>query len=93
VPPDSCHTLAATLCLNIWCVCITAVIRDRNVYILNVMRARLEFPELRTRAIEQARQHQAQVLLIEDQASGTQLIQTLRAETPSGVPSPIARRP
>ncbi|WP_422723165.1 hypothetical protein [Erythrobacter alti] len=45
------------------------------------------------RSIELARNHGALALLIEDAASGQQLVQVLRAEEPAGVPSPIARRP
>ena len=76
-----------------WSVCITVLIRGRDIYVLDVMRARLEFPDLHRRAGELAREYGANALLIEDQASGTQLIQTLRAEAGKGVPTPIARRP
>jgi predicted phage terminase large subunit-like protein len=75
-----------------WSVCITALVRGRDICIIDVHRARLVFPDLRSRSIELAH-HQTRVLLIEDQASGMQLIQTLRADSPRGVPSPIARRP
>ena len=44
-----------------------------------------------TASISLARDHRVDVLLIEEQASGTQLIQLLRAEDPRGVPSPIAQ--
>jgi predicted phage terminase large subunit-like protein len=78
---------------NDWSVCVTALVVDRRIYLLDVSRARLTFPDLRVRAISLARDHRAQVLLIEDQSSGTQLIQTLRSEAPRGVPEPIGRRP
>lgn len=75
---------------NDWSVCITARIVNDTAYIIDVFRKKLEFPALRREAIRLARLHGAQVLLIEDAASGTQLIQTLRAEAASGVPRPIA---
>ncbi len=78
---------------NDWSVCIIAHVRHREVRILHVMRERLTFPDLKRRAIDLARQWTAEVLLIEDAASGQQLIQTLRNEEPRGVPFPIARRP
>jgi predicted phage terminase large subunit-like protein len=78
---------------NDWSVCVTALVVDRRIYLLDVSRARLTFPDLRVRAIGLARCHRPQVLLIEDQSSGTQLIQTLRSEAPRGVPEPIGRRP
>ena len=65
----------------------------KDIYILNVLRRRMTMPALMATAIAQAQDHRANVLLIEDQASGTQLIQLLRAEALRGVPSPIARRP
>jgi len=78
---------------NDWSVCVTALVLRNTITILNVLRRRMTMPVLRATAIAQARDHRADVLLIEDQASGTQLIQLLRAEAPRGVPSPIARRP
>jgi predicted phage terminase large subunit-like protein len=78
---------------NSFSVCITALVRRRFVHILDVWRGRLEFPDLRKKAIELAQLHGARTLLIEDRASGQQLIQTLRSEQPAGVPFPIARHP
>ena len=78
---------------NDWSVFVVARVLGKAIHILDVARARLQFPQLKARAIEFARVHGAQVLLIEDAASGQQLIQTLRAEYPRGVPPPLARRP
>jgi predicted phage terminase large subunit-like protein len=78
---------------NDWSVCVTALVRGKDIYILDVFRRRMQIPELKAAAVALARQHGARVLLIEDQASGTQLIQTLRAESPAQVPSPVPRRP
>lgn len=74
-------------------VCITALIRKRQIYVLDVYRAKLKFPDLKRQVENSARQWQAKVLLIEDAASGQQLIQVLRNEAPRGVPRPIARKP
>lgn len=78
---------------NDWPVCVTALIQGKQIYILDVFRARLKFHLLKAKAIELGRAHNAKVLLIEDASSGTALIQSLRAEEPQGVPLPIARRP
>lgn len=78
---------------NSFSVCVTALVRSRHVYILDVWRGRLEFPELKKKAVELARLHNARTLLIEDRASGQQLIQTLRSEEPLGVPLPIPCQP
>ncbi|MEO1169458.1 MAG: phage terminase large subunit [Pseudomonadota bacterium] len=74
-------------------VCITACKRGKDIFIVDVWRGKLEFPDLQRKAIELARLHRAQTLLIEDKASGQQLIQALRAVDMAGVPSPIGRTP
>lgn len=47
---------------------------------LNVFRRRLNYPELKRAVQEQARLYKANAILIEDKASGTQLIQELSRE-------------
>jgi predicted phage terminase large subunit-like protein len=79
--------------LNDWSVCITAWICRQQIFIVDVWRQKVAFPDLKKATIQNARHYRAQVLLIEDQASGTQLLQTLRNENPVGVPAPIARKP
>jgi predicted phage terminase large subunit-like protein len=60
-------------------VCTTwGITRDRRIFLLDVFRARLEYPELKRKVVELAgRFHPARVL-IEDTAAGTQLVQELR---------------
>jgi len=76
-----------------WSVCITARIVDLRIYIIDLWRGRLEYPDLERKCIELARFHNAQNILIEDRASGQQLIQSLRGRRPQGVPLPIAVNP
>ena len=78
---------------NDYSVCITARHWRKEVHILNIWRGRVEFPQLLKKTIELARTFNPRTLLIEDKASGSQLIQTLRASHEPGVPSPIARKP
>jgi predicted phage terminase large subunit-like protein len=78
---------------NAWSVCITAHVEGRLVRILDVFRRKLLFPDLRKHAIRLAREYQPREILIEDQSSGTQLIQTLRSESHDGVPWPLPRKP
>ncbi len=78
---------------NDYSVCITVLIRKREIYVLDVFRAKLQFPDLKRQVKALACKWQANVLLIEDAASGQQLIQILRHEGPQGVPRPIARKP
>lgn len=78
---------------NDWSVCITAVMRQKDIYIVNVLRKRMQIFELRAQAIALANEYRPTTLLIEDQASGLQLIQLLRGEAHGPASSPIARRP
>jgi predicted phage terminase large subunit-like protein len=55
-------------------------IKGKDLYLLHVLRRRMEYPELRRAVCEQARAFDATVVLIEDKASGTQLIQELVAD-------------
>lgn len=74
-------------------VCVTALVRRREVYILDVFRDRLKFPDLVKKSIELARRYDATNLLIEDTASGTQLLDVLKDSLPAGVPRPIRIQP
>ncbi len=65
--------------LNDYSVCTTWLIKDNLYYLVDVFRQRLEYPQLRKAVIEMARLKAAQTVLIEDKASGTQLIQDMRA--------------
>lgn len=78
---------------NDWSVCVTASVYRAHVRIIDVFRRKLKFPELKEHTVRLARLHGAQTLLIEDAASGQQLIQSLRAEQPRGLPLPVACRP
>jgi predicted phage terminase large subunit-like protein len=78
---------------NDWSVCITALKRGRLLYILDVFRARLTFPDLKRRLEELVSRWNVQCLLVEDAASGQQLIQQLRHENRPHIPRPIACTP
>lgn len=78
---------------NDWSVCVTGVVRKSEVVIIDVFRDRLAFPDLRKKVVALALEHRPLKLLIEDAAAGTQMIQTLQAEQPKGVPLPIAIKP
>lgn len=63
--------------LSDYSVCTTWGVKEKNVYLLNVFRKRLDYPDLKRAVSEQAKAFDAQTILIEDAASGTQLIQDL----------------
>ena len=64
-----------------WSVCTTWAIIGADCYLLDVYRARLDFPALLTKVVDLKRQFNARTVLIEDKGSGTGLIQQLRKET------------
>ncbi len=66
--------------LSDFSVCTTWGVKDRHLYLLHVFRKRLGYPELKRAVREQADAFGATTILIEDKASGTQLIQELVSE-------------
>jgi predicted phage terminase large subunit-like protein len=66
--------------LSDFSVCTTWGIKCKDLYLLHVLRRRMEYPELKRAVREQCQAFEASVVLIEDKASGTQLIQELIEE-------------
>jgi predicted phage terminase large subunit-like protein len=71
--------------LNDFSVCTTWGVFDRYYYLLSVFRKRLDYPDLKRAVHQQASEHKADIVLIEDKASGTQLIQDLQKEGMFGI--------
>ncbi|MCA0373367.1 MAG: phage terminase large subunit, partial [Proteobacteria bacterium] len=65
---------------NDYSVCTTWGIKENCAYLLHVLRRKLEYPALKRTIVEHSKHHNAKVILIEDKASGTQLIQDLKAD-------------
>jgi predicted phage terminase large subunit-like protein len=63
-----------------------------DYYLVDLLRERLGYPELKKEIIDQARQFRPESIIIEDMGSGTALIQDLR-HAGAGIPYPIAFRP
>lgn len=66
--------------LSNFSVCTTWGIQDRQIYLIHVLRKRMDYPTLKRVAHEQRGVFRPDVILIEDKSSGTQLIQELKAE-------------
>jgi predicted phage terminase large subunit-like protein len=71
--------------LSNFSVCTTWGVKGKDLFLLGLFRRRLEYPELKRAVREQQNLFEASVVLIEDKASGTQLIQELIAEGCHGV--------
>jgi phage terminase large subunit-like protein len=63
--------------LSDFSVCTSWGISGKDLYLLHLLRKRMEYPELKRAVCQQAEAFNATVVLIEDKASGTQLIQEL----------------
>jgi predicted phage terminase large subunit-like protein len=66
--------------LSDYSVLTTWGVKDKHLYLLNVLHKRLGYPELKRAVREQAEDFRPKTILIEDKASGTQLIQELVSE-------------
>ena len=80
---DTALTISAT---SDYSACLTFRIRNENeFYLIDVLRKRLEFPDLEKLVLSHAQQFQANTVLIEDTASGKALIQSVKAKGLAGV--------
>jgi predicted phage terminase large subunit-like protein len=66
--------------LNDYSVCTTWGLKDKKLYLLNVLRGRMEFPELIKEIRNHAVEWHAGNIIIEDQGTGTAAIQNLIRE-------------
>jgi predicted phage terminase large subunit-like protein len=71
--------------LSDYSVCTTWGVNGKHLFLIGLFRRRLEYPALKRAVREQQNLFNACVVLIEDKASGTQLIQDLIAEGCHGV--------
>jgi predicted phage terminase large subunit-like protein len=76
--------------LSDYSVCVVLQVRDGAPYVLDVLRERLEYPDLRRKVIETHHRWSSiannYALLIEDKGSGMSLIQDLRQEGIRAIP-------
>jgi predicted phage terminase large subunit-like protein len=71
--------------LSDFSVCTTWGRKNKKLYLLEVLRKRMDYPELKRAVWQQAARFQPSNILIEDKASGTQLIQELIRDGVHGV--------
>ncbi|MGA8270734.1 MAG: phage terminase large subunit [Candidatus Sulfotelmatobacter sp.] len=71
--------------LSDFSVCTTWGRKNKKLYLLHVLRRHLDYPDLKRAVWEQAARFKPSNILIEDKASGTQLIQELIRDGVHGV--------
>lgn len=74
--------------LSDYSVCTTWLVKGKHFHLIDVVREKLAYPDLRRLAISHALEYQADTILVEDKGSGTALIQDLRCDETPGVPYP-----
>lgn len=78
---------------NDFSVCTTWLVKGNQYYLLDVLREKPRYPELKRRVIEHAIAYNPDALLIEDKGSGMALIPDIREANATGVPYPIEIHP
>jgi predicted phage terminase large subunit-like protein len=61
-------------------VCTTWGVIENSYYLLNMLRAKLSYPELKSKILSMNNRFKSRFILIEDHGSGQSIIQDLRAE-------------
>ena len=77
---QSWDTASKTSELNDYSVCTTWGCAGETYYLLDVLRKRLNYPDLKRAIVSHAEEFGADEIVIEDKSSGTQLIQDLQNE-------------
>jgi predicted phage terminase large subunit-like protein len=78
---------------NDYSVCTTWWIIKSDYYLVDVFRARLQYPDLRRMIASLAAKHGAATILIENAGAGMSVLQDLWRNPPPGMPRPIGRKP
>ncbi|HTV69658.1 MAG TPA: phage terminase large subunit, partial [Rhizobiaceae bacterium] len=74
-------------------VCTTWKVYGQNFYLVDLVRKRLTYPELKRTVVEEAAKHQTNYVLIEDIGAGQSLNQDLIKERPPYCGNPILIKP
>jgi len=78
---------------NDYSACLTFLVKGKNYYLLDVLRERLIYPDLKRRIIQLALEFSATSYIIEDKGSGTSIIQDIRSDGYGPIAKPIAFTP
>jgi predicted phage terminase large subunit-like protein len=79
--------------LSDYSVCTTWLAHGNCYYLIDILREKLLYPELRRRVTEHALRQRADVVLVENKGSGMSLIDDLRSGNSATMPMPIACDP
>jgi predicted phage terminase large subunit-like protein len=83
----------ATSEANDYSVCTTWRVAKSDYYLIDVYRARLQYPDLRRTIASMAHKHRVGKILIENAGPGMALLQDLQRDTPNGMIRPLGQKP
>jgi predicted phage terminase large subunit-like protein len=78
---------------NDYSVCTTWRMIKSDYYLIDVFRARLQYPDLRRKIASLAAKHGASTILIENAGPGMALLQDLWRDLPPGMTRPLGQKP
>jgi predicted phage terminase large subunit-like protein len=78
---------------NDFSVCTTWRVVGPDYYLIDVFRARLQYPDLRRKLAGLAAKHGAGIILIENAGPGMALLQDLWRDLPRGIARPLGQKP
>ena len=78
---------------NDYSVCTTWRMIKDDYYLVDVFRARLEYPDLRRKVASLAAKQPLDTILIENAGPGMTLLQDLWRDLPHGMPRPLGQKP
>jgi predicted phage terminase large subunit-like protein len=78
---------------NDYSVCTTWRMIKSDYYLIDVFRARLQYPDLRRKIASLAAKHGAGTILIENAGPGMALLQDLWRDLPRGMARPLGQKP
>jgi len=78
---------------NDYTVCTTWHMVGSDYYLMDVLRGRFPYPDLRRKVANLAARFGADTILIENAGPGMSLLQDLQRDTPPGMPRPIGQKP
>lgn len=88
----SVDTAAKDGAMNDWSVCTAWLFHESIYYLIDLIRGRFEYPQLRDMVIAQAKFHKPRIVLIEDASTGIALAQELKKTLHIAVkPVPVER--
>ena len=100
LPPDATNRIVQSWDIammtgdaNDYSVCTTWQMIKSDYYLLDVFRARVQYPDLRRKVASLAAKHGARTILIENAGPGMALLQDLLRDLPRGMTRPIGRKP